>query len=67
MVENGLPSEAVPPDINYRCRPNKVNSTVICIFCNNVYHISNFFRILEKKTNIARYVTTIVSYRSNTR
>ena len=49
MAENGLPPEAVPPDINYRCHPNKVNSTVICILCNNVYHKSDFSRILEKK------------------
>ena len=48
------------PNINCRCQPNIVNSTVICILCNNVYHKSDFFRILEKKTNIARYVTNVL-------
>ena len=60
MAENGLPPEAVAPDINYRCHPNKVNSTVISILYDNVYHKSDFLRILEKETNIARYVTNVL-------
>ena len=60
MAENGLPPEAVPLDINYRCHPNKMNSTVICILCNNVYHKSDFLRILERKPNTAKYITNVL-------
>ena len=60
MAENGLPPEAVPPDINYRCHPNKVNSTVICILCDNVYHKSDFLRILERKPNTAKYIINVL-------
>ena len=61
MAENGLLPEAVPPDINYRCHPNKVNSMVICILCNNVYHKSDFFRILEKKNKYCKMRNQCIS------
>ena len=60
MAEKGLPPEAVPTDINYRCHPNKVNSTVICILCDNVYHKNDFLRILERKPNTAKYITNVL-------
>ena len=60
IAEKGLSPEAVAPDIYYRCHPNKMNSKVICILCDNVYHKSHFYRMLEKKTNIARYVTNVL-------
>ena len=59
MAESRLPPEAVRPDLNYRCHPNKVNSTVICILCDNVHHKSDFLRTLERKPNTAKYITNV--------
>ena len=33
MAAEGLPPEAIPPDIYYKCHSKQINSTVFCVFC----------------------------------
>ena len=54
MAAEGRPQQAIPPDIYYRCHPNKLNSTIVCVVCSNSYHKSDFNRKLEGGK--ARYV-----------
>ena len=42
MASGGLPPEAIPPDIYFKCHPNKKNSTVVCILRESVFHKSDF-------------------------
>ena len=58
MAASGLPPEAVLPDIYYRCHPSRVNRTVVCMWCSNVYHKSDFNRKLESGKNV-KYVECI--------
>ena len=44
MAGGWLPPEAIPPDIVFRCHPEKKNTTVFCAICDNVYHKSDFNR-----------------------
>lgn len=55
MAAGGIPPEEVPPDIYYACHPKTVNSTVVCILCDRVFHKSEFNRIKE-----AKYVTNVL-------
>ena len=46
-------SEAVPPDIFFKCHNQTKVTTVFCVLCENVYHKSDFDR-----RKGARYVTS---------
>ena len=54
MAQVGLPPEAIPPDINFKCHPKQINTTVFCILCDSVFHKSDFNR--KKGVN---YVTSV--------
>ena len=42
MAEEGrMLLRAPPPDIYYKCHPNRVVSVIICVVCNSVYHKSD--------------------------
>lgn len=55
MADGGQLPEAIPPDIYYKCHPKQVNSTVICIICESVFHKCDF----NKKENV-HYVTKVL-------
>ena len=55
MSGGGLPPEAIPPDIVFRCHPEKKNTTVFCAICDNVYHKSDF----NRKKNV-KYVSNVM-------
>lgn len=55
MADGGLPLEAVPPDIFYKCHPNQKNSTVYCALCDSVWHKSDF----NRKKGV-KYVTSVL-------
>lgn len=54
-MAEGLPPEAIPPDINYRGHPDKINKTVFCVLCDSVFYKSDFNR---KK--FAKYISPVM-------